>query len=144
MITHLKSRSKHSLFFTKRIRLFDNLYANPDIKDLKLAANRLNPLMYFDKEYKLDNDEKNLFKSLISLAEDDFMNFYIPSQEPLLSQMSLERSNEEMGLLYIYSRRYNVMHQLSDPGTVKANLENNKRNPENFKFICPLDFPLLP
>ena len=141
MINHVKSRSKHSIFFTKRIRLFDNLYANADIKDLKLAANRLNPFMYFDKEYKLDNDEKNLFKSLISLSEDDFMYFYVPSQELVLRQLSLERSNEEMGLLYIYSRRYNVMHQLSDPGKVIC--LNNKRNPKKVKFVGSLDFPLL-
>lgn len=115
MISHVKSRSKHTIFFTHRIRLFENLYANKDIKDLKLAANRLNPFMYFDKEYKLEKEEKILFKSLISLSEDDFMYFYIPSQEGLLRQLSLERANEELGLLYIYSRRYNVMHQLSDP-----------------------------
>jgi hypothetical protein len=72
--------------------------------------------MYFDKEYKLTNDEKILFKSLISLAEDDFIQFYIPSQETMLHQMSIERSNEVDGLMYIYSRKYNVMHQLANPG----------------------------
>lgn len=116
MINHITKRTKHSIFYTSRLKLFDNLYANPKVKELKLAANRLNKLMYFDKEYKLSTSEKVLFKSLISLAEDDFIQFYVPSQERLLHQMSLERADEDEGLLYIYSRKYNITHRLKDQG----------------------------
>ena len=116
MIESIKPRSKHSIFFTSPLPLFTNLYANKDVLDLDLSANRLNKLMYFDKDYKLSDTEMNLFKSLISLAEDDFIQFYLPSQERMIHEMSLENADKSNGLLYIYSRKYNIMHKLINKG----------------------------
>ena len=125
MIESVKTRTHHSIFFTRRMQLFENLYNNPKVRSLSLSANRLNPLMYFDKEYKLTNQEKLLFKTFISLAEDDFIQFYIPSKERMIHKMSLERADEMEGLMYIYSRKYNVMHRLADKG---EECESNFRN----------------
>lgn len=116
MIKNLLTRTKHSIFYSSSLPVFENLYANPKVRQLKLAANRLNPLMYFDKEYKLTKMEKILFKTLISLTEDDFIQFYLPSRERMLHQLSLERADEDKGLMYIYSRKYDVMHRLKNEG----------------------------
>lgn len=118
MIRNIKTRSKHSIFFTSPLPLFTNLYANKDVLDLDLSANRLNKLMYFDKNYKLSPLEMNLFKSLISLSEDDFIQFYLPTKERLIHEMSLENADETKGLLYIYSRKYNITHKLINKGNL--------------------------
>lgn len=119
LIQRIKEKSAHSIFYTERLPVFENLYNNPNVRSLELIGNRVNPHMYFDKNYKLNSQERILFESLITLYEDDFVQFYMPSSERLLRQMSLESANETTGLMYIYSRKYNVMHSLADPGIQK-------------------------
>jgi len=126
LIQRIKEKSAHSIFYTERFPVFENLYNNPNVRGLELIGNRVNPHMYFDKNYKLNSQERILFESLITLYEDDFVQFYMPSSERLLRQMSLESANETTGLMYIYSRKYNVMHSLADPGIQKFFLKLKK------------------
>lgn len=116
MIEHIKTKSAHSIFYTDRLPLFENLYNNPKVRSLNISGNRLNPMMYFDQNYNLTEQEKQLFQGLISLSEDDFVQFYIPSQERMIHQMSLERVDQSFGYMYIYSRKYNIIHRLDDQG----------------------------
>lgn len=141
MIKHMLTRTENSIFLTSPLPLFENLYANPKVRQLKLAANRLNPLMYFDKEYKVTKLEKSLFKGLISLTEDNFIQFYLPSRERMLHQMSLERADDDKGLLYTYSRKYDVMHRLKNQG--KRPHSANERYFGRLIGTDPLDIPLL-
>ena len=114
LLHHLYHKRLHTIIFTKPIQLFENLYNNEDFAKLELVVNKQNPTMIFDKNYKILDEEMNIFQGLISLFEDDFHHYYLPSLEKLVKEKTIERANYDEAILYIHSRKYNVTHALLD------------------------------
>jgi predicted unusual protein kinase regulating ubiquinone biosynthesis (AarF/ABC1/UbiB family) len=114
LLSHLYNKRLHTIIFTKPIQLFENLYNNEDFAKLELVVNKQNPTMIFDKNYKILDEEMNIFQSLISLYEDDFHHYYLPSLETIVKEKAIERANYDEAVLYIHSRKYNVTHALID------------------------------
>lgn len=102
----------HTIFFTQRMPIFDDTINH---RGKQYIQNQVNPLMYFDEEYTLNQVEKTIFYTVISLTEDDFNYVYVPSQEMMVKVSSIERPDEQ-ALLYIHSRKYDITHAMTDPG----------------------------
>lgn len=103
---------EHTIYFTQRMPIFDDTINH---KGNRFVQNQINKSTYFDTQYSLNDIERTIFLSMISLVEDDFNYVYMPSNEHLVNVESIERPDQQ-ALLYIHSRRYNVTHAMTDGG----------------------------
>ena len=116
LLNTLFNQRSHTVVFTRPIDLFENLYNNENFAKLELSVNNINPTMIFDMNYNITEYEMTLFRALISLTEEDFHHYYLPSLEELVKEKTVEKENYDEAILYIHSRKYNVTHALLDEG----------------------------
>ena len=128
IIETMKLKREHTIFFTERMPLFETLYNDENTSENSLLPNKRDPTMVFSKEYKLSTTEMDIFKTLIGLTEEDFNYYYIPYMEKMLRKRCVEKLENTHGILYVYSRKYNIMHSMTDQSKLTRFSSRKKLN----------------